>query len=218
MHVVIGGCGRVGSQLTVNLARHGHTISIIDKKPNAFEKLPPGFEGQTLVGMVFDRETLEQAGIRDAGAFIAVTNGDNSNIVSARVAREHYNVERVVARIYDPRRAEIYQRLGIKTVATVRWASAEIYDVLFHGIEHAELAIGSGDIVLLRVEIGPNLAGALVSSLAEAGTSLVVAVDRMGTPTIPGPDACFQEGDVAHIIVARDAIDSLRAKLDEEQH
>jgi len=89
MHVVIGGCGRVGSQLTVNLARHGHTISIIDKKPNAFERLPPGFEGQTLVGMVFDRETLEQAGIRDAGAFIAVTNGDNSNIVSARIAREH---------------------------------------------------------------------------------------------------------------------------------
>src|SRR2546421_675698 len=146
MHVVIGGCGRVGSQLTVNLARHGHTISIIDKKPNAFEKLPPGFEGQTLVGMVFDRETLEQAGIRDAGAYIAVTNGDNSNIVSARVAKEHYNIERVVARIYDPRRAEIYQRLGIKTVATVRWASAEIYDVLFHGIEHTELAIGSGDI------------------------------------------------------------------------
>ncbi len=217
MHVVIGGCGRVGSQLTVNLARHGHTISIIDKKPNAFERLPPGFEGQTLVGMVFDRETLEEAGIRDAGAFIAVTNGDNSNIVSARIAKEHYNIERVVARIYDPRRAEIYQRLGIKTVATVRWASAEIYDVLFHGIEHTELAIGSGDIVLLRIEVAAHMAGQMVSSLNEGGKSLVVAVDRMGTPVIPGPDACFQEGDVAHIVVARDAIDQLRAKL-EEQH
>jgi len=217
MHVVIGGCGRVGSQLTVNLARHGHTISIIDKKPNAFERLPPGFEGQTLVGMVFDRETLEQAGIRDAGAFIAVTNGDNSNIVSARIAKEHYNIERVVARIYDPRRAEIYQRLGIKTVATVRWASAEIYDVLFHGIEHTELAIGSGDIVLLRIEVAAHMAGQMVASLNEGGKSLVVAVDRMGTPVIPGPDACFQEGDVAHIVVARDAIDQLRAKL-EEQH
>ena len=217
MHVVIGGCGRVGSQLTVNLARHGHTISIIDKKPVAFERLPPGFEGQTLVGMVFDRETLEQAGIKDAGAFIAVTNGDNSNIVSARIAKEHYNIERVVARIYDPRRAEIYQRLGIKTVATVRWASAEIYDVLFHGIEHTELAIGSGDIVLLRIEVAAHMAGQMVSSLNEGGKSLVVAVDRMGTPVIPGPDACFQDGDVAHIVVARDAIDQLRAKL-EEQH
>jgi len=216
MHVVIAGCGRVGSQLTVNLVKHGHTISIIDKKASAFERLPPGFEGQTLVGMVFDQETLEQAGIRDAGAFIAVTNGDNSNIVSARVAREHYGVERVIARIYDPRRAEIYQRLGIKTVATVRWASAEIYDVLFHGIEHTELAIGSGDVVMLREELGSHFAGRAVSSLGEAGKFLVVAVDRMGTPTIPGPDATFQEGDVAHIIVVRDAIDDLRAKLEEQ--
>ncbi|MGZ4143066.1 MAG: potassium channel family protein, partial [Actinomycetota bacterium] len=165
--------------------------------------------------MVFDQETLEQAGIRDAGAFIAVTNGDNSNIVSARVAREHYNVERVVARIYDPRRAEIYQRLGIKTVATVRWASAEIYDVLFHGIEHAELAIGSGDVVLLRVELGPHLAGQSVSSLADPGKALVVAIDRMGAPIIPVPDTTFQEGDVAHVIVQREAMDVLRARLEE---
>jgi trk system potassium uptake protein TrkA len=215
MHVVIGGCGRVGSQLTVNLARHGHTISIIDKKPTAFERLPPGFEGQTLVGMVFDRETLEQAGIKDAGAFIAVTNGDNSNIVSARIAREHYGIDRVIARIYDPRRAEIYRKLGIKTVATVRWASAEIFDVLFHGIEHTELAIGSGDIVVLRIEVPAHLAGRPIRELAEEGKSRVVALDRMGSPTIPGPDATFQQGDVAHVIVDRNEIDALRAKMEE---
>ena len=214
MHVVIGGCGRVGSQLTVNLVKHGHTISVIDKKPAAFERLPPGFEGQTLVGMVFDRETLEQAGIKDAGAFIAVTNGDNSNIVSARVAREAYGIERVVARNYDPRRAEIYQRLGIKTVATVRSAASQIYDLLFHGIEHAELAIGNGAMVLLRVEIGAQLAGKEVSALAEPGKAMVVAVDRMGTASIPGAGATFQEGDVAHIIVARDSIEALRVRLE----
>lgn len=214
MHVVIGGCGRVGSQLTVNLVRQGHTISVIDKNPKAFERLPPGFEGQTLVGMVFDQETMEQAGVKDAGAYIAVTNGDNSNIVSARIAREHYHVDRVVARIYDPRRAEIYQRLGIKTVATVRWAASEIYDLLFHGIEHAELAIGNGEMVLLRVEIGNHLAGHTVTSLSEPGKALVVAIDRMGTATIPGPAATFQEGDVAHIIVARNAIDALRARME----
>jgi len=213
MHVVIGGCGRVGSQLTVDLARQGHTISIIDKNPTAFERLPPGFEGQTIVGMVFDRETLEEAGIRDAGAFIGVTNGDNSNIVSARIAHEFYSIERVVARIYDPRRAEIYQRLGIKTVATVRWAASEIYDLLFHGIEHAELAIGNGAMVLMRVEIGAQMAGRLVKSLAEEGKALVVAIDRRGTPAIPGPQATFQEGDTAHIIVARDALDALRERL-----
>jgi len=213
MHVVIGGCGRVGRQLTANLVRQGHTISVIDKHPSAFEKLPPGFEGQTLVGMVFDREILEEAGIADAGAYIAVTNGDNSNIVSARVAKEHFKVEKVVARIYDPRRAEIYQRLGIPTVATVRWAASEIYDLLFHGIEHAELAIGNGQMVLLRVEIGEHLAGHLASALAEKAKAMVVAIDRKGTATIPGPDATLQEGDVAHIIVAREGIDALRERL-----
>jgi trk/ktr system potassium uptake protein len=153
MHVVIAGCGRVGSDLTVSLAQKGHTVSVIDKNAHAFERLPPGFEGQTLVGIVFDRETLEAAGIKEAGAFVAVTNGDNSNIVSARIAREHYGIKSVVARIYDPRRAEIYRRIGIPTVATVQWASAEIYDQLFHGIEHTELAIGDGDMVLLRLEV-----------------------------------------------------------------
>lgn len=217
MHIVIGGCGRVGSQLTVTLVRQGHTVSIIDKNARAFERLPPGFEGRTLVGMVFDREAMEEAGIQDAGAFIAVTNGDNSNIVSARVAREHYHVDRVVARIYDPRRAEIYQRLGIKTVATVRWAAAEIHDILFHGMEHAELALGNGDIVLLRIEIGSHLAGSSVSSLTDPGRAMVVAVDRMGTPSIPKAKSTFQEGDVAHIVVARDAIDALRERLEEDR-
>ncbi|HEX9713512.1 MAG TPA: TrkA family potassium uptake protein [Actinomycetota bacterium] len=218
MHVVIAGCGRVGSQLTVTLARQGHTVSVIDKNARAFERLPPGFEGQTLVGMVFDRETMEEAGIQGAGAFIAVTNGDNSNIVSARIAREHYGIERVVARIYDPRRAEIYQRLGIKTVATVRWAAAEIHDILFHGVEHAELALGNGDVVMLRIEIGANLAGQRVSSVEEPEKALVAAVDRMGTPVIPTPKSTFQKDDIAHIVVARDAIGWLRERLQEEGH
>jgi trk system potassium uptake protein TrkA len=215
MHVVIGGCGRVGSDLTVSLSKLGHTVSVIDKNPSAFERLPPGFEGQTLVGLVFDREILEAAGVREAGAFVAVTNGDNSNIVSARIAREHYAIERVVARIYDPRRAEIYRRLGIPTVATVQWASAEIYDQLFHGIEHTELAIGGGDMVLLRLAIPKELAGQHASSLTDASKALVVAIDRMGSASIPSPDTTFQEGDVAHIIVRREALDALRARLKE---
>src|SRR6266542_2317031 len=215
MHVVIAGCGRVGSDLTVSLTKQGHTVSVIDKNPQAFERLPPGFEGQTLVGIVFDRETLEAAGIRDAGAFVAVTNGDNSNIVSARIAREHYNIDKVVARIYDPRRAEIYRRLGIPTVATVQWASSEIYDQLFHGIEHTELAIGDGDLVLLRLEIPQELAGQPVSSLSETDKALVVAIDRMGSASLPSEGTTFQEGDIAHVIVRRDSLDALRARLAE---
>lgn len=217
MHVVIGGCSRVGIQLTVDLARRGHTLTIIDKDPAAFERLPPGFEGQTIVGMVFDRDTLEEAGIRDAGAFIAATNGDNSNIVSARIAKETYGVERVVARIYDPRRAEIYRRLGIKTVAGVQWVTSEITDMLFHGLEHTELATASGEMVILRVEIPGKLAGTAVSDLSVATKASVVAVDRMGKPSLPEKDATFQEGDVAHIIVLREALDEVRRKIEGTQ-
>lgn len=218
MHVVIAGCGRVGSELTVSLTRQGHTVSVIDKSAHAFERLPPGFEGQTFVGIAFDRETLEAAGVRDAGAFIAVTNGDNSNIVSSRIAREHYEVPKVVARIYDPRRAEIYRRLGISTVASVRWASSEIHDVLFHGVEHVELAIGSGDTVMVRLDIPPALAGRPVASLDVPGRAMVVAIDRMGSITLPTANTHFQESDVAHVIVLRDAISELRARLVEGAH
>jgi trk system potassium uptake protein TrkA len=214
MHVVIGGCGRVGAEMTVSLSRQGHTVSVIDKDPVKFERLPPGFDGRTFVGLVFDRETLEAAGIREAGAYIAVTNGDNSNIVSARVAREAYGVEKVVARIYDPRRAEIYRRLGIPTVATVQWASAQIFDLLFEGLGHTEIAFGDGETVMLRVDIPSSFAGKPVSSLTEGDPRAVVSViNRMGSVMIPGPNATFQEGDIAHIVLHRDAIQNLRARL-----
>jgi trk system potassium uptake protein len=213
MHVVIGGCGRVGAEMTVSLARQGHTVSVIDKDPRKFDRLPPGFDGQTFVGFVFDRETLESAGIRDAGAFIAVTNGDNSNILSARVAREAYGVDKVVARIYDPRRAEIYRRLGIPTVATVQWASAQIYDLLFEGFGQTEMAFGDGEMVLLRIDIPSSLAGRPVSTLSEPGQSEVAVINRMGSVTMPGSNAMFQEGDIAHVIVKREAITELRERL-----
>jgi trk system potassium uptake protein len=126
MHVVIMGCGRVGLQLSIELAGEGHEVTIVDKHASAFEKLPPGFNAKTIVGLGFDRQTLELAGIQDADAFVAVSSGDNSNIVSARVALEHYHVPKVIARIYDPRRAEIYERLNIPTVATTKWGVKQI--------------------------------------------------------------------------------------------
>src|SRR5256712_7109919 len=117
------GCGRVGAARTVELAKAGHSVAIIDKRPEAFDRLPPGFQAKTIVGLGFDREVLEEAGIKEADAFVAVSNGDNSNIASAPIAREHYHVPQVNARIYDPRRAEIYYRLNIPTVAPVRWSA-----------------------------------------------------------------------------------------------
>ena len=121
MHVVVVGCGRVGSGLAATLVSQGHTVSVVDRKPTAFRRLPEDFSGETFVGVGFDRNVLVAAGIERAGALAAVTNGDNSNILVARTAREFFGVERVVARIYDQRRAAIYERLGIPTVATVQW-------------------------------------------------------------------------------------------------
>src|ERR687895_136247 len=153
------GCGRVGAELTVQLAKAGHSVTIIDKRASAFDRLPPGFEARTIVGVGFDREVLEQAGVKEADAFIAVSSGDNSNIVSARVALEHYHVPRVIARIYDPRRAEIYQKLNIPTVATTTWGVKQIQLMLFHDRQEIRESIGGGDILRVRVPVPKHLVG-----------------------------------------------------------
>src|SRR5438045_9318134 len=123
MHVIVVGCGRVGSELAAELEAQGHTVAVIDKNRNAFRRLPERFTGRAVLGFGFDRDHLEQAGVREAGALAAVTSGDNSNVLTARIARETFQIPNVVARIYDPRRAMIYQRPGIPTVATVAWTT-----------------------------------------------------------------------------------------------
>jgi trk system potassium uptake protein TrkA len=204
MHVVIMGCGRVGAELTIQLSKLGHSVAIIDKRREAFERLPPGFDAKTIVGIGFDREKLEAAGIKEAGAFIAVSNGDNSNIVSARVAREHYHVDKVIARIYDPRRAEIYERLNIPTIATVRWAAKQVQYLLFHGKETMRDSLAGGSLLHLRMEIPDHFVGKKISSVTSDGEVEVIGVDRGGTGFIPKDDSTFQEGDVVHFIVHKD--------------
>jgi trk system potassium uptake protein TrkA len=205
MHFVIMGCGRVGAELTVQLSKAGHTVAVIDKRKEAFERLPPDFHAQTFVGVGFDREILDKAGIRDADAFIAVSNGDNSNIVSARIAREHYGVGKVIARIYDPRRADIYERLNIPTVATVRWAARQIQYLLFHQREEIRDTMAGGSLLHLQVEIPQHLVGKRVESVESQGEVELIGVDRGGSGFIPVPGSTFKEGDVAHVVVHRDA-------------
>jgi trk system potassium uptake protein TrkA len=176
--------------------------------------LPPGFEAKTIVGIGFDREVLEHAGIKDADAFIAVSNGDNSNIVSARVAREHFKVPKVIARIYDPRRAEIYERLNIPTVATVRWAAKQVQYLLFHGKETMRDSLAGGSLLHLQVELPPHLVGKKVSSVTSDGEVEVIGVDRGGSGFIPIDDSTFQEGDVVHFVVHKDAMDKLDLLLE----
>jgi trk system potassium uptake protein TrkA len=201
------GCGRVGAELTIQLAKAGHSVSIIDKRSEAFQRLPPGFEARKIVGVGFDRAILEEAGIEKADAFIAVSNGDNSNIVSARVAREHYKVPKVIARIYDPRRAEIYERLDIPTVATVRWAAKQIQYLLFHGKEQMRDTLAGGSLLHLQVGIPDHLVGKKIAGVESEGQVEVIGVERGGTGFIPKPDSTFQDGDVAHFVVQKDAVE-----------
>jgi trk system potassium uptake protein TrkA len=214
MHCVIMGCGRVGAELTVQLSKGGHSVAIIDKRKEAFDRLPPGFDARTIVGIGFDREILEQAGIKEADAFIAVSNGDNSNIVSARVAREHYHVDKVIARIYDPRRAEIYERLNIPTIATVRWAAKQVQYLLFHGKETMRDSLAGGSLLHLQVEIPDHLVGKKISSVTSDGEVEVIGVDRGGAGFIPKDDSTFQEGDVVHFIVHKDQVEKFDTLLE----
>lgn len=207
MHVVIMGCGRLGAALTVRLSQAGHIVVIIDKRASAFDRLPPDFNATTIVGVGFDREVLEDAGITEADAFIAVSNGDNSNIVSARIAREHYNVERVIARIYDPRRADIYEKLNIPTVASVRWAVRQIEHLLFRGRESLRESLGGGSLLHMQVEVPTHLVGQKVSGIRAAGQVEPIGIERGGTGFIPTPDSTFQEGDVGHFVVERESMD-----------
>jgi trk system potassium uptake protein TrkA len=206
---IIMGCGRVGILLTQELVKAGHEVSVIDKDPHAFDRLPPGFEANTYVGLGFDREILEEAGIKEAEAFVAVSSGDNSNILSARVAREHYHVPKVIARIYDPMRAEIYERLNIPTVATTRWGVKQIMLMLSHAREEIKESLAGGDLIRVRLPVPAHLVGKPVSELDVEGKILVAGVDRGGSGFIPVKSSTFQEGDFAVLIVHKDSVETL---------
>jgi trk system potassium uptake protein len=203
------GCGRVGSELSLQLVDGGHDVIVIDKNPIAFVRYPPGDRAHTMVGLGFDRDVLEEAGIKEADAFVAVSSGDNSNIVSARVALEQYHVPKVIARIYDPRRAEIYERLNIPTVATTTWGVKQIQLMLFHDRQEVRESLGGGDLVRLRVPVPHHLVGKTASAVNVDGKLLVAGVSRGGGGFIPTEESTFQEGDYLAVIIAKDGIDLL---------
>lgn len=213
MHVVIAGCGRVGSELATNLERLGHSVAIIDKTPKAFERLKADFSGKKVIGFAFDREVLEEANIKEAQAFASVTSGDNSNILSARVTKEHYRVPEVVARIYDPRRAQIYQRLGIQTVATVRWTTDQILRSLFPDEVPVEYTVDNGEVVITSVPAPAELIGKTAVAVDEDGRRKVVAVSRFGVPRVPDAKLTVQEGDILHVSIVRGDVPDLAEQL-----
>lgn len=207
MKVIIMGCGRVGSELSDQLVGE-HEITMIDKDPEAFFRYPPGEGAKTVVGLGFDRDVLEEAGIKDAEAFVAVSSGDNSNIVSARVALEMYHVPKVIARIYDPRRAEIYERLNIPTVATTTWGIKQIQLMLFHDRQELRESLGGGDLLRMRVPVPAHLIGTKPSALNVEGEILIAGISRGGGGFLPTEDSTLQDGDFLVVMIAKDSTDT----------
>jgi len=216
VHVVVVGCGRVGSELAAELEAEGHTVAVIDKNRNAFRRLPERFTGRAVLGFGFDRDHLEQAGVREAGALAAVTSGDNSNILTARIARETYEIPNVVARIYDPRRAVIYQRLGIPTVATVSWTTDQVMRRLLPDRWNNEWSDPTGTVDMVERMLPGSWAGRKLSELDEGDEYRLVALTRGGQARLASVELVGQEGDILYMAVRRDSRDELDARLAEE--
>lgn len=194
------GCGRVGSRLAGKLDDMGRSVTVIDQDPEAFRKLGPNFRGKTITAIGFDRDALMQAGIEEASAFAAVSSGDNSNIIAARVARETFGVETVVARIYDPRRAEIYERLGIPTVATVAWTTGQILRRIDPSGAIEEWRDSTGTLVLAEVSFNVSWIGQPAANLTTGTGARIAFITRYGQAMLTDEETVLQEGDLLHVL------------------
>ncbi|MGV0627300.1 potassium channel family protein [Mycolicibacter minnesotensis] len=200
MRVVVMGCGRVGASVADGLSRIGHEVAIIDRDSSAFNRLSPEFSGERVLGMGFDRDVLLRAGIEEAGAFAAVSSGDNSNIIAARLARETFGVARVVARIYDAKRAAVYERLGIPTIATVPWTTDRMLDALTRESETTKWRDPTGTVAVAEVVLHEDWIGRPVTDLEAATSARVAFLIRFGTGSLPEPKTVIQASDQVYIV------------------
>jgi len=213
VHIVIVGCGRVGSGLGTDLVAQGHSVAIIDRNPKAFRRLPADWSGTTVIGSGFDRDDLDEAKASEASALAAVTSGDNSNILTARIARETYAIPNVVARIYDPRRAQIYLRLGIATVATVSWTIDQVRHQLLPSEVEVEWSDPTGTVSLVERRLPERWAGKRLADLTVPGEATLVSVTRAGVVRLDFADLVGQDGDVLHVVATGAALDRFQERL-----
>jgi trk system potassium uptake protein TrkA len=201
VHIVIMGCGRLGSTLAHKLDARGHSVAVIDQNSDAFRRLGAEFSGITVTGIGFDRDVLRAAGIEHADAFAAVSSGDNSNIISARLAHETYGVTRVVARIYDSRRAQVYERLGIPTVATIRWAADRM---VRHLVPEGTVEVfrdPTSSVSIVEAPLHNDWIGQSIRLLEEATGTRVAYLMRFGIGSLAGPSTVLQDGDQVFMLV-----------------
>jgi trk system potassium uptake protein TrkA len=213
MHVIVVGCGRVGSEVALNLASTEHDVIVIDRRSESFRRLGDDFKGTTMVGVGFDRDVLTEAGITPDCAVAAVTSGDNSNILIARVARETFGVKHVVARIYDPRRASIYERLGIATVASVTWTSARVLRHLLASDSTPDWIDPSAKFTIVERRVPAAGAGRTVADIEASTSGRVAVLGRFGEASIPPSGTLLQEDDVLHVVIPADSAALLDAAL-----
>jgi trk system potassium uptake protein TrkA len=211
LHVVIMGCGRLGSTLANKLDARGHSVAVIDQNADAFRRLGAEFNGITVTGIGFDREVLRTAGIERADAFAAVSSGDNSNIISARLARETFGVSRVVARIYDAKRAQVYERLGIPTVATIRWAADRM---VRHLIPEGTVEVfrdPTSSVSIVEAPLHRDWVGQTLRSLEEATGARVAYLMRFGIGSLATTSTVLQDGDQVFMLVTDDIVEDVLA-------
>lgn len=213
MRAVVLGCGRLGSRVANMLDAEGNQVAVIDRDPEAFDKLRPSFSGETIVGFGYDRHVLEEARIDRADAFVAATAGDNRNLVAALVAKRRFRVPIVVARIYDPDRARIYLRQGIRTLSPVEWSAHRIRDILLHGEIETEQEFGNGEVVQIRIVVPPTLAGKTVQDVTVVGEIAVSVIVRAGVARAPTLAMQFEQGDVVRFVVAHEAYSRFESLL-----
>lgn len=213
-HFVIMGAGRVGIMLAHTLEDAGHTVAVIDNNETAFRRLRKDFAGKKVTGTGFDRDTLKRAGIENAYAFAAVSSGDNSNIIASRVARETFKVKHVVARIYDPNRAEFYQRLGIPTVAAVRWSADQVLRrILPEQAMSSDYREASGRLILSELQLHQDWAGQAISDIEDAAGVRVAYITRFGEGMLPTKQTSYQQGDIVHAMLRTEDINEISRTL-----
>ena len=217
MKVIIMGCGRVGSQVSLLLARHGHEVIVIDHDANALSKLGTDFKGRVVRGIGFDRNVLIEAGVETAEGFVSASSSDNANIVAARIARNIFRVPRVVARLYDPVRAEVYQRLGLTTISSTAWGAERIVEVVTHNDLDVLNVFSDGGTTMIRVESPARLNGHRVAQLNIPGEVSVTAIARSDHTFIPVSGTEFQDGDILYLAVIPSAMNRLEEMLGTER-
>jgi trk system potassium uptake protein TrkA len=213
MRAIVMGCGRIGSQVCDMMSDRGHEVVVIDHDANAISRLSPRFKGRVVQGLGFDRDVLLRAGVEQADAFVACSSSDNANIVAARIARNIFRVPRVVARLYDPLRAEVYQRLGLTTISSTTWGAESIYQVLSHTDLDVMQTFGRGEVSLVLVETPQALVGKTVSLLTVPGEISVVAITRANEAFLPRSGTEIQDGDLLHLSVLSTSMGRLEEML-----